>query len=306
MTPAPSAQITDFLHPDDVFLPLCADSSEKAIRLLVQHIHKRYGGFDEEAAFQAVLAREAVMPVIMERELAMPHARLADLGKPRLAVGVCPSGVLFSSSADPVKVIVLTLAPSSDPNSYLRVLAAVTRALRAPEAVAKVAGARNPAEVMTALGIIQGHLPDFITARHMMNTSPTVLRDTATLGDAIEMFCAKSIMDIPIVDGNDHVLGTIAVEDLLRQCLPTHLRWMEDLSPILRFEPFAELVKRDSGFPITRFMREDILSIAPETPAIQLAKLFLLDERRQVVVMDGRKLLGTVDLSLYVRKLFWD
>lgn len=306
MPVSPSAQLTDFLHPEDVLIPLCSESSESAVRQLVQHIHKRHGGFDPEIAFQAVLAREAVMPVIMERELAMPHARLPELATPRMAVGVCPAGVLFSSSADPVKVIVLTLAPSSDPNLYLRVMAAVTKTLRVPQAIDKVAAARTPGDVMAALGIIQDHLPDFITAGHMMNTSPTVLRHTDTLGDAIELFCAKSLMDIPIVDGDNQVLGTIAVEDLLRQCLPTHLRWMEDLSPILRFEPFAELVKRDAGFPITRFMREDVLSITPETPAIQLAKLFLLDERRQVVVMEGRKLVGTVDLSPYVRKLFWD
>jgi hypothetical protein len=53
-------------------------------------------------------------------------------------------------------------------------------------------------------------------------------------------------------------------------------------------------------------MREDILSIGPDVPAIQLAKLFLLDERRQVVVLDNRRLIGTADLTSYVRKLFWD
>jgi CBS domain-containing protein len=139
-----------------------------------------------------------------------------------------------------------------------------------------------------------------------MNTNPVVLRDTDTLGDAIELISAKAIMDLPIVNAQGEVLGTIAIEDLLRLCLPAHLRWMEDLSPILRFEPFAELVKRDSGLPITRFMREDILSIGPDVPAIQLAKLFLLDERRQVVVLDNRRLIGTADLTSYVRKLFWD
>jgi mannitol/fructose-specific phosphotransferase system IIA component (Ntr-type)/CBS domain-containing protein len=298
--------ITDYLHPEDVCLPLCADSAEGAIRLLVRHIHNRYGGFDLEAAVQAVMAREAVMPVIMERELAMPHARLPNLEKPRLAVGVCPVGIPFSNSADPVKVIVLTLTPSSDPNLYLRVLAAVTKSLRSPQAISRIAAAHSAPEVMSILGISHEHLPDFLAVRHMMNQNPVVLRDTDTLGQAIELFSAKGVTDLPVVDAQNNVLGTIAIEDLLRLCLPAHLRWMEDLSPILRFEPFAELVKRESGFTITRFLREDILSIAPDTPAIQLAKLFLLDERRQVVVMEGRRLVGTVDLTAYVRKLFWD
>lgn len=306
MNPAPPAPITDYLHPEDVLLPLCADSAEDAIRQLVLHLHRRHGGFDPQAAVQAVLARESVLPVIVGGKLAMPHGRLPDIVLPRIAVAVCPAGISFAASEPPVKVVVLTLAPSSDPNLYLRVLAAVTKALHAPQALDNLAGARSPAAVMGHLGITPEHLPDFLVVRHLMDTSPLVLKDTDTLGSAIELFSANRIMDLPVVDSQNNVLGTIAIEDLLRLCLPTHLRWMEDLSPILHFEPLAALVKQEAGSPVTRFMREDILSIAPDTPAIQLAKLFLLDERRQVVVLEDRKLAGTVDLSSYVRKLFWD
>jgi CBS domain-containing protein len=301
----PPAPIAAFLHPDDICMPLCAASKEEVVRLLVEHIHARYGGFAVDAAVTAVLAREKVLPVIMARELGMSHARLMELEKPRLAVGVCPAGIPVSGS-DPVKVVVLTLAPSSDPNVYLRVMAAITKALRAPEAIARIASAKTPDEVMDILGIAHENLPAFLAARHMMSTTPIVLKETDTLGTAIELFSANRVMDLPVVDAQNNVLGSIAVEDLLRLCLPAHLRWMEDLSPILRFEPFAELVKQEASSPITRFMREDVLSIAPDTPAIQLAKLFLLDERRQVVVMEGRKFVGTVNLSSYIRKLFWD
>jgi PTS system nitrogen regulatory IIA component len=306
MSPKAAAPITDYLGPEDIILPLCASSAEEAIRLLVHRLHERHGGFDTEAAIQAVLAREAVVPVVIGQELAMPHARLATLAKPHIAVGICPAGMMFHEHEGPIKVIVLTLAPIEDPNLYLRVLAAVSKSLSVPQAIQRMTAAKAPAEVLAALGISPEHLPEFLAVKHLMNTNPVVLRETDTLGAAIEMISARAIMDLPIVDGRGDILGTIAIEDLLRLCLPAHLRWMEDLSPILRFEPFTELVKRDSGFPITRFMREDILSITPETPAIQLAKLFLLDERRQVVVLEERRLVGTVDLTAYVRKLFWD
>jgi mannitol/fructose-specific phosphotransferase system IIA component (Ntr-type)/predicted transcriptional regulator len=306
MNPKPAAPITDYLNSEDIVIPLKAGSSEEACRLLIDRLHRSHGGFDQERAVQAVLAREAVMPVVMERELAMPHGRLADLARPRIAVGVCPAGLAYPGAEAPVRVIVLTLVPLSEPNLYLRVLAAVSKSLRVPGTLDRIVAAKSPDGVLAALGISHEHLPEFLAVKHLMNTNPVVLRDTDTLGDAIELISAKAIMDLPIVNAQGEVLGTIAIEDLLRLCLPAHLRWMEDLSPILRFEPFAELVKRDSGLPITRFMREDILSIGPDVPAIQLAKLFLLDERRQVVVLDNRRLIGTADLTSYVRKLFWD
>ncbi|MFO7534252.1 MAG: PTS sugar transporter subunit IIA [Kiritimatiellia bacterium] len=306
MTTNPPPPMLQYLHPEDILMPLCSNSVEDTICRLVRHIHTRHGGFDPESAISAVEAREKVMPVIMERELAMPHARLSELTRPLLAVGVCPAGIPMSPPADPVKVVVLTLIPSGDPNLYLRILAAITKALRTPQAIARIATARNPGEVLAVLGISPEHLPDVLTVRHVMNGAPQKLRNTDTLGAAIELFCANQLMDIPVVDPQNNILGTIAVEDLLRLCLPVHLRWMEDLSPILRFEPFAELVKRDSGMPLTHFIRQDILSIGPEVPAIQLTKLFLQDERRQVVVVEDKRLVGTVDLHAFVRKLFWD
>ena len=302
----PSTPIATFLQPEDVHLPLCATSKEELIRQLVDRIHARHGGFDVNTAVAAVMARDKVLPVTVERELAMAHARLPELEKPRLAVGVCPVGIPVPGAPDPVKIIVLTLAPSNDPNAYLRVTAAITKALLVPQAIARLASAKTPDQIMDILGVAHDNLPAFLAVHHIMNTSPLTLRDTDTLGAAIELFCARQIMDVPVVNAQNDVLGTIAVEDLLRLALPAHLRWMEDLSPILRFEPFAELVKRDSTLPVTNFMREDILSITTEKPAIQLAKLFLLDERRQVVVLEGRKLAGTIDLSNYIRKLFWD
>ena len=302
--PLPASPLTAFLQPDDIGLPLGANSMRDAIEQLVRRLHAHHGGFDPDAAIEAVLAREKVRPVLMGHALAMPHARLLELAKPLLAIGVCPAGFPVPD-AEPVTIVVLTLAPANDPNAYLRILAAVTKALQAPQAIARLTAAQSPAEVVTVLDAARENLPAFLAARHVMNDTPAVLRETDTLGAAIERFCAEQVMDIPVVNAQNEVLGSIAIEDLLRLALPTHLRWLEDLSPILRFEPFADLLKRESASPVTRFMREDVLAIAPDTPAVQLAKLLLLDERRQVLVLEGRRLAGAVDLHDYVRNLFW-
>lgn len=301
----PDSPISTLLHADDILLPLCADSLPAAIDRLVRHIHGRHGGFDPDAAVAAVLARQAGMPSAVERDLAMPHARLPNLPRPRLAVGVCPTGIP-AEDGPPLRVVVLLLAPAGDPNLYLRLLAAVSKALTEPKAIERIIAARAPAAVLEVLGAAHNHLPDVLLVRHVMDPDPLTLRETDTLATAIELFSARARMDLPIVNAAGELQGSIAIEDLLRLALPTHLRWMEDLTPILRFEPFAELLKRESASPITRFMREDVLAIGPDTPAIQLTKLFLQDERRQVLVTEGRRLVGAVDLHPYVRQLFWD
>jgi CBS domain-containing protein len=112
-------------------------------------------------------------------------------------------------------------------------------------------------------------------------------------------------MDIPIVDSEGDLRGTIAIEDLLRQSLPQHLLWMEDLSPIANFEPFAELLRKDEETKVADFMHDKYVSIHPETPAIQLAKMFLMNNVRQIQVVDGKKFIGVVNLHSFNAQVFW-
>jgi CBS domain-containing protein len=138
-----------------------------------------------------------------------------------------------------------------------------------------------------------------------MNRNPVTLDEGDTLAHAIQAFCSNRVMDIPIVDEDGDLRGVIAIEDLLGQSLPQHLLWMEDLSPIENFEPFAELLRKDSETKVADFMHDTFVAIPPEMPAIQLAKIFLMQKVRQVQVIDGQKFLGVVNLDSFSSQIFW-
>jgi len=80
---------------------------------------------------------------------------------------------------------------------------------------------------------------------------------------------------------------------------------MDDLTPIIQFEPFADLLRKSRETKLADFMREAFVRVSPDVPAIQLAKTFLLDRTRQILVMEGRQLLGVVNLRGFISKLFW-
>jgi len=81
---------------------------------------------------------------------------------------------------------------------------------------------------------------------------------------AITALCSRRMLDIPVVDEEGDLRGVIGMEDLLRQSLPQHLLWMEDLTPILRFEPFADMMKKDHETKLADFMSEEFISVSPE------------------------------------------
>ena len=120
---------------------------------------------------------------------------------------------------------------------------------------------------------------------------------------------AKDAWPLDKVEDKSGVLeelrGVIGPEDLLRFSLPEHLLWMNDLSPILNFQPFAELLRKDQETRVADFMREEPLVVSPETPAMELARLFITRGVPQILVAEGRKLLGIVNLKEFTSQIFW-
>jgi len=204
-----------------------------------------------------------------------------------------------------VQVVILILTPHEDPGLYLQVLAALTRNLGAPGAPDHLAEFVSSDEIYHAFVSNGAELPPYLKAQDLMERAPVTLLETDYLKDAIETFCTRKVMDITIIDEERDVRGVLSVEDILRHSLPGHLLWMHDLSPILRFEPFADLLKRDHDSKIADYMREEYVSAEPGMPAVQLAKLFINENVRQIVVRNQRRLAGIVDLHAFMAKLFW-
>ena len=81
---------------------------------------------------------------------------------------------------------------------------------------------------------------------------------------------------------------------------------MNDLSSIYRFQPFADMLKSDEETKLADFMSEDMVTVDINIPAVQLAKLFIMNKVDQILVIDKGKLAGIVDMKDFVVKLFWE
>ncbi|MGD9872670.1 MAG: PTS sugar transporter subunit IIA [Kiritimatiellia bacterium] len=298
-------QLYAVLGEENILFEVAASTRDEALTLLVKHLHETVDGFNPQEAMRALKEREALLPTVIAPGVALPHARLEHMSQPLLAVATTRKGIVFDAGKDPVNLILLVLTPEDDPSAYLRILASLSTALKdvkVRDFVNKASGAKDIAALFTTGKKEQ---KDYITAADIMNTEPVTLREGDTLYTAIKTLCSRWLLDIPVVDEQGDLRGVIRMEDLLTQSLPQHLLWMEDLTPILRFQPFAEMLKRDHETKLADFMHEDYVSVSSATPAVQLAKLFIMKNTRQIQVLDGRRLVGVVTLSGFTSKLFW-
>jgi PTS system fructose-specific IIC component len=305
MMTSKEVRIADYLTEDCI---LCGmDGTRDAVLdQMVEALNRKLEGLDRDKALAAVIERELQAPTVLAEGLALPHARLAEVSRPVLAMATSHSGVDFEAvGEEPVHVIVLILTPKDDPGAYLRLMASLSRTLAEPHMIKRLSVAADEREAFGILTEGPEKVEVKLNASNVMNSNPVTLDEGDTLAHAIQAFCSNRVMDIPIVDEEGDLRGVIAIEDLLGQSLPQHLLWMEDLSPIENFEPFAELLRKDSETKVADFMHDKYVAIPPEMPAIQLAKIFLMQNVRQVQVVDGREFLGVVNLDSFSSQIFW-
>ena len=288
---------------------LCAvqerDGNAVLTRLLAL-LKCHFADLDIDLATREVLAREALFPTMIAPGLAVPHARIPGLKTPLAAVAAIPNGADFNAEC-PVKVMVLLLTPIDEPNLHMQLLAALARSFAKNETIDQVAGSATPNEVWEYFSGRAVKIPDFLKAADLMEKTFPVLHETDSLQEAINKFALFQVEEMPVLDAGGDLRGTLALADLLKYSLPEHLLWLEDLSPIYKFQPFSDMLKTAGDTRVADVMQEDFIRVREDIPAVQLAKLFLMHKVNRLLIVDRHdKLCGIVTLKNFSAKLFWN
>lgn len=111
-----------------LFLPnLAGRTREEAIRELVTAAASSVN-LDPDRVADAVIKREQLMGTSLGHEIAVPHARVAGLMRPVLAVGHSPEGLDFDSpDGQPARLIFLLLTPEKDMASQIQIMGQIAR-----------------------------------------------------------------------------------------------------------------------------------------------------------------------------------
>jgi len=258
-----------------------------------------------EEAYRAVLDRENDIPSIIGPGIAMPHARLEFVKDIVVGVATSKQGICYTESAEagPVKLIIMLLAPKTAPGAYLQALSSLAKICRDPATANQVADLPTGQKVWTFFdrgGLI---LPDHVQACDIMDEVNVKLPENATLEQAIDLFVHHRLKDLPVVDKEGDLIGVVTTYELLRVCLPDYILWMDDLTPILNFEPFAEILRKESKTWLAEIMTTEYATVPENAPAIQVAKEITRIRADHAYVVRGKQLVGVVSLEGFLSKV---
>ena len=111
-----------------------------------------------------------------------------------------------------------------------------------------------------------------LTAQDIMKTDIVTISPDRTLREAVQILLENRISGLPVVDGEDRLLGIISEFALLA----------------IAYDPPSR------NMPVREHMTQHIISVSPDTPITKMADTFILHRIRRLPVIKNDKLLGVV------------
>ena len=145
-------KIEGLLQPEDIIPELSAETKEEVLNELAGKVAERNPGFDREALVRVLLERERLGSTGIGDGIAIPHGKLKQLDKPRMAFGRSLQGVDFSAlDGRKVHLFFLLIAPEDAVGVHLKMLARISRILKDPGVRKVLLAAPDAAAICAAI-----------------------------------------------------------------------------------------------------------------------------------------------------------
>ncbi len=285
--------------PADVIVDSQAESQEQIIRLLLERLAIRYGIGNVDDAYREVMERIDKGGVSVAPGVVVPHARLNFPLNLRVAVATSRKGIPFGDNL--AHVIFLIIVPVDMPGAYMQTLQGIAKFCLKENATDKITKSNTGQEVWEFLDSGSTKLPDHLLARHVMTDVKVALKETDNLARAIDLFLEHNSSELPVLDEDGDLVGVVTTNHLVRVCMPEYLMWLDDMTPLLNFEPFAEIIRNEASTWLNDIMTDDFAKVAEDSPAITAIKEIGTHKSNYAYVLRGRKLVGIIRLHEFLR-----
>ena len=291
-------KLRDYLASERTIVPLGARTLEEASRELLDRLAAAHGVLDAAKLKRRLAEQRADDVVAMADRAFLVHYRTDAVGQLLVSLGVAAEPISHQfpgESEERARVVLLVVTPPRLAARYLQVVASFARLLRKPDNLAAILDAPD-ADALLALEFIESTtLPAQLTVRDVMSYQPRTIRADTPLREAARTLVRTGLGALPVVDGDDHVLGMLSEREVIRHLVTIQAFTGPDVRAATAPGALAKSV-RD-------IMTRQVLCVASDQPLAEVASLMSnKDVDRVPVVRDGR-LVGFLTRGDIVRKL---
>jgi len=123
------------------------------------------------------------------------------------------------------------------------------------------------------------------------------------LQEVASIMCLHRLSSLPVVDGNDKLVGILSEQDVLKYLFPT-LKDILDGMLTPDFEAMEADYKKVLSLKSSDLMSSRVITVRPDTPILQSASVMAKNNFRRIPVADVGKLVGMISLGDIHRAIF--
>jgi mannitol/fructose-specific phosphotransferase system IIA component (Ntr-type) len=141
--------LIDLVQENIVKIPLVSTDKPGVLRELVGILQDAGQIDDFDSVLQAVREREEKLSTGLESGIAVPHGKTEAVTSLKLALGIAPQGVDFSSiDGEPSRLFFLLVAPPNQSGPHVEALAEIVKLVQSKAFCRALAGAEDAREVV--------------------------------------------------------------------------------------------------------------------------------------------------------------
>lgn len=140
--------------------------------------------------------------------------------------------------------------------------------------------------------------------KDIMNTSIKTAGSDTLIKDIASVMCLNKISGVPVVDGENALIGVLSEKDILKAMFPDVTRVMEDgVNP--NFESIEADYTNIMDKKAADLMTKMVASVTPDMPLLKAASMMCVKNIRRIPVTDdANKLVGIISIGDVHKAIF--
>jgi CBS domain-containing protein len=131
--------------------------------------------------------------------------------------------------------------------------------------------------------------------RKIMKTDVRTAHPDSSIRDIAVTMCFNKISGLPVIDGEDRIIGIVSEKDILKRMYPRVDEFME-LGRV-DFEALEQEYHDLVNLKAEDLMSRNVRSVSPDDPIMRAVSVMCVNRIRRIPVAENGKLVGIVSLG---------
>jgi CBS domain-containing protein len=144
-------------------------------------------------------------------------------------------------------------------------------------------------------------------AKDVMTKDVITVHENETVKEVAKILTKHGISGLPVVDGEEEMVGVITEQDLIvrnkKLHFPEYIYLLDSIIYLESLRDFEEEFKKMVGTKVGEVMTRDIISVDKENPIEEIATLMVEKGINRVPVLDSGELVGIISRADIVNLL---